>query len=477
MAAAREVICIVDSEEEEEEENSVVRRKRKDSESSVELIDVVPAEKTTPPSSRSSEKKKRRRKEERPAMQRGARAATCLNDVDQSFDNLRADDRTAVLASLFEASVGALKSWRVGREKRKGSSTLWALVAACDAENGYALSREAKSLPPALEHSKAGDVTTASALAYMRRRLEATRNSAEFEARLSVDAVDDGDFACTICMCEFRAADLVFCSGAALHAVCKPCLNGLCVRFSADKGLGSAHVECPEPSCRALFSRRDVVACVSPLDLMTMDERERDASMRAGLSGDATLRCVCGAVGAVPKTGIVACPDCDRRYCGSCGNLDHSPNTCPPPSDGTDRWIAKKTKPCPKCKEAIEKNLGCAHMTCRCGHQFCWLCLGPYPNCHCNHFNHQSEALAARLQRDEILDFGDDDDDDDDGDDDVYGGFSPRHRRPPRTRHRRPSFRIRRGAFVPMPPPAVWPPLWLGSSSGHHFVARPPSSW
>jgi len=37
------------------------------------------------------------------------------------------------------------------------------------------------------------------------------------------------------------------------------------------------------------------------------------------------------------------------------------------------------TKKCPMCNTRIEKNGGCDHMTCRCGHNFCWIC-GKYPN-------------------------------------------------------------------------------------------------
>lgn len=34
-----------------------------------------------------------------------------------------------------------------------------------------------------------------------------------------------------------------------------------------------------------------------------------------------------------------------------------------------------RVQQCPKCHEYIEKNGGCDHMTCRCGHQFSWTTL------------------------------------------------------------------------------------------------------
>jgi hypothetical protein len=36
------------------------------------------------------------------------------------------------------------------------------------------------------------------------------------------------------------------------------------------------------------------------------------------------------------------------------------------------------TNKCPKCEIPIEKTTGCPHMTCPCGHQFCWYCLKDY---------------------------------------------------------------------------------------------------
>lgn len=36
------------------------------------------------------------------------------------------------------------------------------------------------------------------------------------------------------------------------------------------------------------------------------------------------------------------------------------------------------TSKCPKCEIPIEKTTGCPHMSCPCGHQFCWYCLKDY---------------------------------------------------------------------------------------------------
>lgn len=37
--------------------------------------------------------------------------------------------------------------------------------------------------------------------------------------------------------------------------------------------------------------------------------------------------------------------------------------------------VAESTKPCPNCAAPTEKNDGCKHMTCRCKHECCWVCL------------------------------------------------------------------------------------------------------
>jgi ariadne-1 len=43
-------------------------------------------------------------------------------------------------------------------------------------------------------------------------------------------------------------------------------------------------------------------------------------------------------------------------------------------------FIDVEAKACPKCGTSIQRSLGCLHMTCICGYEFCWMCLGKWSN-------------------------------------------------------------------------------------------------
>eukprot|EP00762_Andalucia_godoyi_P005481 ANDGO_08446.mRNA.1 putative protein ariadne-2 len=96
----------------------------------------------------------------------------------------------------------------------------------------------------------------------------------------------------------------------------------------------------------------------------------------------------------------VVCSDCSTAFCASCRAPDHFPATC----DWIKDWISKggyaetdsdedtaslrlkalTTRPCPVCNTLIEKQGGCPHMQCSsCKTDFCFHCLGSYPNCFC----------------------------------------------------------------------------------------------
>jgi ariadne-1 len=79
---------------------------------------------------------------------------------------------------------------------------------------------------------------------------------------------------------------------------------------------------------------------------------------------------------------------CGYAWCFKCGKESHRPLICEILSKWDDmnsgkddldmNWILANTKQCPKCSTPIQKNAGCMHMTCTCGHEFCWLCTGPW---------------------------------------------------------------------------------------------------
>ncbi|GFO34172.1 E3 ubiquitin-protein ligase arih1 [Plakobranchus ocellatus] len=100
---------------------------------------------------------------------------------------------------------------------------------------------------------------------------------------------------------------------------------------------------------------------------------------------------------------------CGESWCFNCLSPAHWPARCEQAQDYTDKLSVLKpenkaspktallSKPrskqrepqrldqlegklCPNCHRFIDKNGGCPHISCRCGHQFCWTCLAPYNN-------------------------------------------------------------------------------------------------
>jgi len=86
-----------------------------------------------------------------------------------------------------------------------------------------------------------------------------------------------------------------------------------------------------------------------------------------------------------PLSNHLICPKCNQEFCFLCNNAWHENKSC---EEAIDEDYLKyeaevMVKHCPKCDWKIEKNEGCNHMHCRCGHHFCWLCLGDYENGYC----------------------------------------------------------------------------------------------
>ncbi|CAJ2512744.1 Uu.00g008630.m01.CDS01 [Anthostomella pinea] len=121
----------------------------------------------------------------------------------------------------------------------------------------------------------------------------------------------------------------------------------------------------------------------------------------------------------------------------------------------SEQHIKEITKPCPKCKRKVHKFSGCDHITCICGHEWCWLCLAVYYRGE-NGFLECKHTQQCRYHRNPpdyeggraFLPFTD------------FGGLPPLRPRPggfgPPPGVNLPPFR-RAGQPVPPPPPAPAP--------------------
>ena len=144
-------------------------------------------------------------------------------------------------------------------------------------------------------------------------------------------------------------------------------------RLTADAFVSSASPLrwCPRPGCGAVVAIRSAAGA---------DSGQPSAG---GHSADFALEAA--QAGRALDTG---CGTCGTRFCWGCGAGAHEPASCAQmrgwaaltaaaEADGalaSDDWLAAHTQACPSCGSAIQKNDGCNHMTCRCGHQFCWVC-------------------------------------------------------------------------------------------------------
>jgi len=75
--------------------------------------------------------------------------------------------------------------------------------------------------------------------------------------------------------------------------------------------------------------------------------------------------------------GRLHCPKCKVVFCRECELPRHQG-----PCDVNFQHKFKNWKRCPTCQVFIERTEGCNHMTCRCGHNFCYVCLADWAEDH-----------------------------------------------------------------------------------------------
>jgi len=199
---------------------------------------------------------------------------------------------------------------------------------------------------------------------------------------------------CLICI-ESSAANKTFALGCG-HRYCLSCWKEY-LELKIKDGSSCIITPCPAPKCKMIVHEDAYSRIVS----QKLFEKYSQFMLRSFVEDNPQIKWC-------PAPGCTYCIRCDRRnrkeavtckcgsrHCFNCNDKeigDHMPCPCEQietwrqkASDESENvtWLMANTKKCPQCRSPIEKNGGCMHMTCRknaggCGHEFCWLCRGPW---------------------------------------------------------------------------------------------------
>ncbi|UJR12418.1 hypothetical protein I4U23_016594 [Adineta vaga] len=173
------------------------------------------------------------------------------------------------------------------------------------------------------------------------------------------------------------------------HAFCIDCLKqSLSQKFDTTLSNETLEVKCLE--CDSAFLLRDIKTI---LDSINMPKLAR-ASFHAYLKTDNDIvQCMgidCSQVYRKSKhPQSYFCDGCRKIYCTQCEVEYHAGVTCQQ-YQTLLKWKQEEgttihniggldLKPCPSCKQVIDRYAGCNAVKCKCGISFCWLCLKTDP--------------------------------------------------------------------------------------------------
>jgi len=209
----------------------------------------------------------------------------------------------------------------------------------------------------------------------------------------SIEPTDTFD--CPICMETKRYEDVLLPHPPSTR--CKLCRD--CGRAAILAALDQAQIPPACCICVASAAGSGNRRRAAPFDeasiasVLTEEEqqrwRRRELEMWRDTSGTARPcpTANCNGIGVVEGRGDLRCrcPICNVDWCSRCGRVHEEGTSC----EEHQRWLeengqadarfadfvqAQQVKRCPSCAHAVLKSEGCNHMTCRCGHHFCYSC-------------------------------------------------------------------------------------------------------
>lgn len=177
---------------------------------------------------------------------------------------------------------------------------------------------------------------------------------------------------------------------------CGHMFHGDCVgkHFEIRINESSFPVVCPVENCKREVTMYDLRSRLSPELIAKFEDftfNQYVASHKAALITCPTPNCKY--VFLFNNETSFQCPLCEVNYCLRCMTEYHLGLTCEQyratkDVGALDAMFAalvngQHFKQCPHCKFWVERTVGCDHMKCRCGGEFCYKCGGNYGSCAC----------------------------------------------------------------------------------------------
>ncbi|XP_016652653.1 PREDICTED: probable E3 ubiquitin-protein ligase ARI10 [Prunus mume] len=91
---------------------------------------------------------------------------------------------------------------------------------------------------------------------------------------------------------------------------------------------------------------------------------------------------------------LMKCMKCHQLFCINCKVPWHYDMNC---YDYQSLAMKKLWRQCSKCKHMVELDSGCCHVTCRCGHQFCYTCGAEWKSRTCSRVLQDAQYCIAPL--------------------------------------------------------------------------------
>ncbi|XP_058072018.1 E3 ubiquitin-protein ligase RSL1 [Magnolia sinica] len=239
--------------------------------------------------------------------------------------------------------------------------------------------------------------------------------------RLAQDAIGAGDGSfgdCPICREEKAPSQLI-----RLNCSHKFCWHCMIKYMDAKLHSSQVPIRCPQLRCRHCIS---AIECKSFLPAACYESFQRALS-EADILDSEKIYCPypnCSVLlnprdclstqassSSQSETSCVDCPECRRFICISCGVPWHSSMSCEEyqelpveerdAGDITLHRLAQnqRWRRCQQCRRMIELTHGCYHMTCWCGHEFCYSCGAEYHDgqqtCQCAFWDEDFEGSTT----------------------------------------------------------------------------------